>query len=341
MRIAVDAMGSDNAPGPEVEGAVAAARRDARLELVLVGDRPTLEEALANQPACANISIEHASEVITMHDSAVQAVRQKKDSSLLVAMRMVKDGNADAIVSAGNTGAVQVAARIVLGPIRGVARSGICQQFPSLGPHNVAVIDLGGNVDCTARHLCGFAEMGMVYTSRTLRYENPRVGLVNIGEEQHKGNELAKTVHKYLRAANHINFIGNVEPKAIFNCEVDVAVCDGFVGNLLLKSSEAASHFVRTGLERELRGGFWSKVGGLLAIGAFRRMKRQVDPNDLPGAPLLGVNGTVIITHGSAKASGIENAILGAVRVRETKINEYIREEIEKLRRAEEKFKEA
>lgn len=332
MRIALDAMGSDRAPLPEVKGAVEASKGCADLELVLIGDLPQLESALAKYPPCLNISLRHASEVITMDDSPVQSVRQKKDSSLLVGMRMVRDGEAEGLVSAGNTGAVQVAARIILGPIKGVARSAICQQFPTLGKNNVLLIDLGANVDCSARHLCEFAEMGVVYAERALGFVRPRVGLLNIGEEQAKGNELAKTVHRNLRAANHINFVGNVEPLGVFKGEVDVVICDGFIGNLVLKTSEAAAFFVRKKLEREMRSSWLSRLGALFCKGSFKRLKKCTDPNDMTGAPLLGVNGTVIITHGGIHSAGIANAIEGARRAIETQITEHIRREIERLR---------
>lgn len=334
MRIVVDAMGSDRAPFPEVKGAVEACRKDRNVEVVLVGNRDAIERELAKYEKVPNISIRHASEVIMMHDPPVQAVRQKKDSSLLVGMRMVKHGEADGIVSAGNTGAVQVAARIILGPIRGVARSAICQQFPSLGKNPVLVIDLGANVDCSARHLCEFAEMGVIYAERAMGFKNPRVGLLNIGEEQTKGNELARTVHRNLVTANHINFIGNVEPIAIFKGDVDVVVCDGFIGNLLLKTSEAAAFFVRKGLEREMKAGWLSRLGAVLSMGAFGRLKAQVDPNMTTGAPLLGVNGTVIIIHGKTHSTGVANAIRGACIAVEARINEFIRKKIEAIRSA-------
>jgi glycerol-3-phosphate acyltransferase PlsX len=267
-----------------------------------------------------------------MEDSPVQGVRQKKDSSLLVGFRMVKNGEADGIVSAGNTGAIQVGARIILGPIKGVARSAICYQFPSLGKNQVLLIDLGANVDCSARHLCEFAEMGVVYAEHALGYENPRVGLINIGEEQLKGNELSKAVHRNLSAANHMNFVGNVEPMGIFKGEVDVAVCDGFVGNLVLKSSEAAAFFVRKGLEREMKASWLSKVGAMLCMGAFRRLKERTDANDTTGAPLLGVNGIVIKIHGSTRSTGIANGLRGASRAIQGRINDHIRQEIQRLR---------
>ena len=334
MRIVLDAMGSDRAPFPEVKGALEVCRNDPRLEVVLVGNQDAIERELSKYKKQPNLSIRHASEVITMHDLPVQAVRQKKDSSVLVGMRMVKQGEADGFVSAGNTGAVQVAARIILGPIRGVARSAICQQFPSLGKNPVLVIDLGANVDCSARHLCEFAEMGVIYAERAMGFSNPRVGLLNIGEEQLKGNELARTVHRNLVTANHINFIGNVEPMAIFKGDVDVVVCDGFIGNLLLKTSEAAAFFVRKGIEREMKAGWLSRIGALLSLGAFGRLKKQVDPNMTTGAPLLGVNGTVIIIHGKSHSTGVANAIRGACVAVEARINEFIRKKIEVIRNA-------
>jgi glycerol-3-phosphate acyltransferase PlsX len=338
MRIAVDAMGSDGAPFPEVRGAVDAAAVRKDVELVLVGDETRVHQALDTYPnRSGNISVVHAPEVITMEDSPVMAVRTKKQSSLLVGMRLVKDNTVDGFVSAGNTGAVMVAARTVLGPIKGVARSAICQQLPSLRKP-VLLIDLGANVDCTARHLCDFAEMGMLYSERVMDVANPRVGLLNIGEERLKGNELSKTVHRNLQAASYINFIGNVEPKGIFKGDADVVVCDGYIGNMVLKTSEAVGFFLRTRLERELRATLTSKVGALLSLGAFRRLKKSIDPNEQPGAPLLGVNGTVIILHGSCKSRGVTQAIEGACRAVERDLNDHIRRGIEQLRATEEQL---
>ena len=340
MRIALDAMGSDRAPDPEIKGAVQASAEYPDIQIVLVGDQTILAPLLAKHPKRPNLSIRHASEVITMDDSPVQGVRRKKDASLLVAMRMVKSGEAEGIVSAGNTGAIQVAARIVLGPIRGVARSAICYPFPSLGKNQTLLIDLGANVDCTARHLCEFAEMGVVYAEHALGYKSPRVGLVNIGEEQLKGNELVKTVHRNLSAADHMNFVGNVEPMGIFKGEVEVAVCDGFVGNLVLKASEASAYFVQQRLRKEMTSRWTSMLGAALCRGAFRRTKESVDPNDTTGAPLLGVNGTVVKVHGSCKHTAIRNGILGARRAIEGRVNEHIRIEIKRLRETEAEFNE-
>lgn len=333
MRIAVDAMGSDRAPYVEVHGAVVASMSSGT-EVMLVGDEHELQPALAAYRKPHRVTIVHASEVIRMDEHPAKAIRAKKDSSLLVALRLVKEGNADGFVSAGNTGAVMMGARTVLGPIRGVARSAICQALPT-SKDPVLVIDLGANVDCTVRHLCEFAEMGMVYSERVLGVTNPRVGLLNIGEEQVKGNEIAKSVHATLDAVEHINFIGNVEPKGLYNGVADVVVCDGFVGNLMLKTSEAAGSLMSALLKRELNSSWLSKLGALLSMGAFRRLKKTVDPNEYIGAPLLGVNGNVIICHGASSARGICNSIKGACRAAEAAVNAHIREGIQRLRKSE------
>jgi glycerol-3-phosphate acyltransferase PlsX len=330
MRIAVDAMGSDRAPYVEVHGAVVASMSSG-VEVVLVGDGRELKPTLAAYRKPHRVSIMHASEVIRMDEPPAKAVRQKKDSSLLVALRLVKEGEVDGIVSAGNTGAVMVAARTVLGPIKGVARSAICQALPTRAKP-VLMLDLGANVDCTARHLCEFAEMGMVYSQRVFGVSHPRVGLLNIGEEQVKGNEIAKAVHAGLSAVDHIHFIGNVEPRGLYQGVADVVVCDGFVGNLVLKTSESVASLMTALLKRELSATWLSQIGALLSLGGFRRLKRIIDPNEYIGAPLLGVNGNVILCHGASSARGITNAIQGACKAAETAVNDHIREGIARLR---------
>ncbi|MDQ1257245.1 MAG: Phosphate acyltransferase, partial [Candidatus Hydrogenedentes bacterium] len=287
MRIAIDAMGSDRAPVSEVHGAVVAAK-SLGVDVLLVGDENELKPALGSYRNPRRITVVHASEVIGMQDAPVSAVRTKKDSSLMVALRLVKSGEADAVVSAANTGAVMVGARVVLGPIRGVARSAICQTLPTV-KDPVLILDLGANVDCTARHLCEFAEMGMVYSKSVIGAKNPRVGLLNIGEEIAKGNEVAKAVHRSLSAAKHINFIGNVEPSAMIDGAADVVVCDGFVGNMVLKTSEAVARLLTSTLKRELKSSLLSRFGALLSMAAFKRLKKGFDPNEYTGAPLLGV----------------------------------------------------
>jgi glycerol-3-phosphate acyltransferase PlsX len=333
MRIVLDAMGSDNAPDPEVRGAVEASL-ESEAEFLLVGEEALLNGKLKAFPKHGNISIVKASERVLMTDSPMMAIRQKKDSSLLVGLRIVKEGNAAGFLSAGNTGAVMLGARVVLGPIKGVARSAICQVLPTKADP-VVVLDLGANVDCTAEHLCQFAEMGQVYSQLIFGIDQPRVGLLNIGEEKGKGNETAKKVHERLTAAPHINFIGNIEPKALYAGQADVVVCDGFIGNLLLKTSEAVAGLVKTLLERELKASIFSMIGGALSLPALRRIKRRTDPNHQNGAPLLGVNGIVIIAHGSCTHEGIKNALLGIEAEAELGLNEHIQQGIANLRAVE------
>lgn len=333
MRIAVDAMGADNAPDVEVEGAVAASL-ETDDEIILTGDEALLHEKLEAHPKRGKISVVHASQRITMDDQPVMAVRGKKDSSLLVALRLVKDGAADAVVSAGNTGAVMVGARTVLGCIKGVSRSAICQALPT-ATGRVVILDLGANVDCSARQLCEFAEMGIAYSHYSLGVENPRVGLLNIGEEAVKGTSVAKEVHRNLTADKNVNFIGNIEPKAMYNGGADVVVCDGFIGNIILKTSESVAGVMAKLLREQLESSSMSKIGAMLAYKALQGLKKTVDPNEHPGAPLLGVNGNVIILHGSSTSLGIKNAILGARLAIENRLNDHIRDNIEKLRQVE------
>jgi phosphate acyltransferase len=337
MRIAVDAMGSDNAPDVEVEGAVAASL-ESGTQIILIGDEAVLTEKLAAHPKHGDIKIVHASQAITMDDSPSEALRHKKDSSLLVAMRLVKSGDADAIVSAGNTGAVHVSSRIVLGPIRGVSRSAICGTFPTM-EGRVLLLDIGANVDCTARQLCEFAEMGIAYSHHAMGVEQPKVGLLNIGEEVAKGGQLAKEVHRNLTAAPHVNFIGNVEPRAMFNGDADVVVCDGFIGNLMLKTSEAVARLTGNMLKAEFEASSMNKIAAVLAGKSLRAIKARVDPNESSGAPLLGVNGIVIIIHGSTNADGVANAIQGARVAFDNRLNEHISENIAELRSVESKMR--
>lgn len=318
----------------EVHGAVVACK-STNVDILLVGDEAELKPVLAAYRHPARITTVHAPEAVSMEDTPAVAIRQKKNSSLLVGLRLVKSGEADAFVSAGNTGAVMIGARTVLGPIQGVARSAICQMLPTT-KQPVLVLDLGANVDCTARQLCEFAEMGMIYSKRVLGVEMPRVGLLNIGEEDAKGNEVAKAVHRNLSAFDHINFIGNVEPRAMYQGEADVVVCDGFVGNMMLKTTEATAYLVGALLRRELTASWLSRFGALFSLRALNRLKKDFDPNEYSGAPLLGVNGVVLILHGAAKARAIVNGIQGACRAVEARLNEHIEAGVRDLRRSEE-----
>lgn len=330
MRIAVDAMGSDGAPDVEVEGAVRASL-DSDVELILVGDEAILSPKLEAFSKRGNIRIVHASEAIGMKESPIEAVRKKKDSSMSVALRMVKNDEADAVVTAGNTGAVITSARVVLGRVRGASRVAICQTLPTLRGR-VVMLDLGANVNCTARHLCEFAEMGTAYSQYALGVDSPTVGLLNIGEEDAKGGELSKEVHSRLTKTPHVNFVGNVEPRGLFKGEVDVVVCDGFTGNLVLKTSEAVAGFVLGMMRKEFESSSISKLGARLARKSLRAIKTKVDPNEHFGAPLLGVDGIVTILHGSSSSVGLANAIEGARVSLENNLLHHIRENIQELR---------
>lgn len=333
VRIALDAMGTDAPPDVEVEGAVSASLKS-DIEIVLVGDEETLRKKLAAYPKMGNVQIRHAPQVVGSHEQPVMAVRQKKQSSLLVAMRMVKEGEAEAVISAGNTGAVMVASRTVLGPIPGVARPAISQTLPTL-QGRVVLLDLGANVDCSARQLCQFAEMGIAYSRYALGVDNPRVALLNIGEENLKGGAISREAYATLSKATHLNFVGNVEPRAMTEGKADVVVCDGFIGNLFLKTTEAVASFMGKMIREQFESTSMSKIGAVLARKALLHMKQKVDPNEYPGAPLLGINGTVVILHGSCSPRGVENAILGTRIAVEGNLIEHIRENILKLRAVE------
>ena len=333
MRIALDAMGSDAPPDVEVEGAVQASL-NSDIEVVLVGDEALLQGKLEAYPKKGNISIRHAPDRITPNEQPVLAVRQKKQSSLIVAMRMVKEGEADAVISAGNTGAVMVASRTILGPIPGVARPAISQTLPTL-QGKVVMLDLGANVDCTAKQLCQFAEMGIAYSHYALGVDTPRVALLNIGEENLKGGATAREAYTILSQTPHVNFVGNVEPHALAQGKADVVVCDGFVGNLFLKTSEAVAYCIGKLLREHFESSSMSKIGAMLARKALLQMKQKMDPNEYTPGPLLGINKPVIILHGSCTARGVENAILGTGTAIENNLIEHIRENIMKLRSSE------
>ena len=317
--VAVDAMGGDNAPGVEVEGAVAAARRW-QIPVILVGDTARLEAELQKHDIRGlDISLRHASEVVGMHDSASDAVRKKKDSSIRVAFNLVKNGEAAAVVSAGNSGATMAAGMFVLKRINGIDRPAIATIFPNLVDQTL-VLDVGGNVDCKADHLAQFALMGDVYARHILGKERPRVGLLSNGEEESKGNELTREVHQLLRQAS-FNYIGYVEGRDIFNGSVDVVVCDGFVGNVVLKVSEGLADGIGQMLRREIEGRFWAKLGFLLAKPAFRAFKKRIDYAEYGGAPLLGIDGTGVICHGGSSPKAIMNAIYKAHEYVERQVN--------------------
>jgi phosphate acyltransferase len=308
MRIALDAMGSDSFPSPDVGGAILAAHEYGDT-ILLVGDPVRIEPELAkHQTAGLKLEVIPASEIVTMLDKPSIVGKAKPNSSMHVGMNLIKDGKADAFVTAGNTGAaLSIATLFTLRRIPGVKRPAL-SAFVSLGGHAVILLDVGANADSKAEWLAQFALMGKIYATTTLGLSNPGVGLLSNGEEEGKGNALVHEASALI-AALPLNFVGNVEPKDLLKGDADVVVSDGFVGNIMLKSLEAASRVMGNMIREEIMRDTISKVGGLLARNAFRRVYKQVDPFEVGGAPLLGVNGVVIIGHGRSNDKAIKNAI--------------------------------
>lgn len=326
-RIAVDAMGTDVAPHPEVEGAILAARAGLA-EVLLVGPDDVLRQELNRHPARGlPIEVVHASEAVTMEDHAAKAFRRKRDSSIRVAARLVRDGKADGLVSAGNTGAVMATAKLVLGALEGVDRPALAAVFPNSKGTATVLVDVGANVDCKAQHLEQFAVMGAVYYRVIFGAPHPRLGLLSIGTEDHKGNELTREALGLLRKLP-VNFMGNVEGRDLYNGRLDVIVCDGFIGNVALKISEGMVEAIASLLKEALASTFSSKVGYVLSRRALRRFKKRVDYSEYGGAPLLGVKGVCMIAHGGSNANAIKNAIRVAAEFVQGRVNEKIEQEL-------------
>lgn len=329
MRIALDVMGGDKAPEAIVEGAIEALKAYGRdLErLFLVGDEEVVKRELAR---CNfrhdTIQIVHSTEVVTMHDSAVKSVRQKKDSSISVAVDLVKHGEADAVVSAGNTGAAVAAATIKWRNIPGVERSGIASPLPNEhGPCNI--MDAGANVDAKPSHLLGYAIMGSVYARHVQGKEKPVVGLMSVGEEDSKGTDFTREVFELIKATD-LNFRGNVEGHDLFESKIDVVVCDGFVGNVILKSCEATAKAMFKWLKQEINASPVRKVGAMIAQNAFKAVKERGNYETYGGSPLLGVNGVCIIGHGSSSPLAVRNAVRVALESVRHQVNPHIEEEM-------------
>ena len=310
VTIALDAMGGDHFPKPEIEGALEAVKAF-DVNVVLVGREEVIRKELDRHSGWRSLPLEikHASEQITMEDSAGKAVRAKKDSSIRVASRLVRDGVAQGIVSAGNTGAVMATAKMVQGMLPGVDRPALASAFPTVNGSSAVMLDVGANVDCTPKMLAQFAVMGEAYARVILHMERPRVGLLSIGEEDHKGNALTHEAQPLLKALKDIHFIGNVEGQDVYTGSVDVIVCDGFVGNVALKVSEGLVEMIRKMLKETLTANLTRKMGAFLAQGAFQDFKKRVDYAEFGGAPLLGLNGLCVICHGRSNAKPIRNAI--------------------------------
>jgi phosphate acyltransferase len=331
--IALDAMGSDRAPKPEIEGAIQAARRFG-IHVALVGPEETLRAELSRHPFSRSlpISIVHASEVISMEDKAVQAVRAKRDSTMRVGLRLVREGKATAFITAGNTGAAMATAKMVLGGLPGVDRPALVAVIPTSIGTVSTLLDVGANVDCKPHNLEQFAVMGDIYFRSMFGTAKPRVGLLSIGEEEGKGNELTRESFNLLQRLP-LNFVGNVEGRDIYSGKVDVVVADGFVGNVALKTSEGVANLVRATLKETLAATITRQVGYLLSRSAFSDFKKRLDHTEYGGAPLLGVKGACFITHGSSNVNAIKNAIRVAAEFAEHNVTANIEKEMAAVRR--------
>lgn len=328
VRICVDAMGGDHAPSVPVEGAVAAAR-ELGIAVTLVGLEDEIRKQLsAHDTRNLSIDVVHAPEVVAMDEDVVSALRKKRCSSIRVGTTLLKDGKVEGFVSAGNTGAVMATAKMVAGSIDGVDRPALATVVPTLKGHAV-LIDVGANVNCKPHHLEQFAIMGSIYAQEILGVKNPKVGLMSVGEEEGKGNELTKEVFKVLKDAD-LNFVGNAEGRDVYAGNMDVIVCDGFTGNVILKVSESLIDAAVALLRWEIERSALSRLGYLLARPAFRRFKRRLDYSEYGGAPLLGIKGVCLICHGRSPAKAIKNAVRVAGEFAEMHIADRIRHEIER-----------
>jgi glycerol-3-phosphate acyltransferase PlsX len=310
VTIALDAMGGDFHPKPEVEGAARAAE-SLGVKVLLVGREEVILPALSRYPDWKSLPIDivPAAEVVTMEDGAAKAARSKKNSSMHVGTRLVQSGQAGGFVSAGNTGACMAIAKMVLGKVPGVERPALSGLFPTKIPGQpVVVVDVGANVDCTPEMLAQFAVMGEVYSRLVLRRPNPRVGLLSIGEEEHKGNDLTRAATPILKSLQ-LNFIGNIEGRDVYSGNADVIVCDGFIGNVTLKVSEGVADMIKSMLRDSMRTSLSRKMGYVLSRGAYADLRKRVDYSEYGGAPLLGLSGVCIICHGRSDSHAIFNAI--------------------------------
>lgn len=330
IRIAIDAMGGDMAPMVNIEGAVSCAEEARSFgveEIVLVGPESILKDALSRYSlnGC-HLSVHNAKDVILPDETPALAVRNKPDSSIVVATRLLQEGKVDAVLSAGHTGAVMASALMRLGRLHGILRPAIATVIPSLKGKSI-LIDVGANVDCKPKHLLQFAIMGKVYAHYILGIQNPRVGILSIGHERNKGNELTFESYELLEKAP-LEFIGNVEGRDIINGNVDVIVCDGFIGNAILKFGESLAEMILLELKEEISKRWWFRLGGLICRGAFREFKKRIDYSEYGGAPLLGTNGVVIICHGGSSSRAIKNGIRVAAEFVRNQVNRHIEREM-------------
>jgi glycerol-3-phosphate acyltransferase PlsX len=333
VRIALDAMGGDKAPGVIIDGAVAAAEEaGSDLTLVLVGRPDAVGPVMASRGVASGaIEVFEARDVVAMDEQPSQTLRKKRDSSIAVGLRMQREGNADGFISAGNTGAVVANALFTLGRIQGVKRPAIATVVPNEAGGCI-LLDVGANIDCTPEHLFQYSVMGACYAERVLGKQRPRVGLLNVGEESSKGTEVVQAAYRLLEESD-LEFIGNVEGRDLFAGSVDIAVCDGFVGNIVLKFTESVVDMVSVVMREALTSTARGKLGGLLLRPAFRKLKRRFDYAEYGGAPLLGLDGVVTIAHGSSSVRAIKNAVLATQRYIRYDVKSAIRERLEKRER--------
>jgi phosphate acyltransferase len=326
-KIVLDAMGSDHAPHAEIDGALAAAR-DLGVKVILVGKpeivAPELKRCGWRGDGDRGIELVEAAEVIAMDDPVATSVRRKKKSSLRIGCRLVADGYADGFISAGNTGAAMATAKMVLGMLPGVDRPALAALIPTKAAKPTLLLDVGANSECKAEHLVQFAIMGDAYSRAVLGTVKPVVGLMSIGEEEAKGNDLTKEAFPLLREMSSLNFVGNVEGRDVFSGAVDVIVTDGFTGNVMLKLSEGLTDAMLSMIKRELTASAVTKAGAMLAKPAFRNIKKRLDYSEHGGAPLLGVRKIVLVGHGSSNAKAIRNAIRSAKEFSEHRAGERI-----------------
>lgn len=328
--VAVDAMGGDNAPEEIVKGAVDALGQDTSIHIKLVGIEEKVNAELEKYDFDKNrMEVVNATEVIETCEPPVKAIMKKKNSSLVVAMKMVKEGKADAIVSAGSSGAILVGGQTIVGRIKGIERAPLAPLIPTAKGMSL-LIDAGANMDAKSSYLVQFAKMGSIYMENVVGIKNPRVAIVNVGAEEEKGNALVKETFPLLKACTDINFIGSIEARDIPDGYADVIVCDAFVGNAILKLYEGLGITFLTKIKEGMMSSFKSKIGALLIKSSLKATMKSFISNEYGGAPLLGLNGLVVKTHGNAKAIEVSNSILQCLKFREEKINEKIKEKIKK-----------
>jgi len=307
MRIAVDAMGGDNAPGAIIEGALLALERHADMEITLLGRIDDMKAVLGDRNP-DRITLVDCPSVIETGEDPLRAIRAKKDSSMVQGQMLLKNKQVDAFITAGSTGAAMSGALFNVGRIKGIHRPALAPLLPTLGPNRALLIDCGANAECKPEYLVEFAAMGAAYMEAVEGVKNPRVGLINIGVEEEKGSELYRVVHQMLKKSN-LNFVGNIEPREVLTGDADVLVCDGFAGNMVLKSMEGTVNYLMANLKKALMSTFKAKLGALLVKDAMKDVKKKLDYTAIGGSPLLGVEGVVIKAHGNSTANSFANAI--------------------------------